>query len=205
MSSDRPGVAPSAEPDLAALLKARGAPLVEALEAHLPGSRAHAAATGSYAFAVSVELAFDRSQCEVAREAAVLHEIGLVYVSAATLARVAADRDESEVAAVDSHYEAGYKLARGAGIPEHVCRWLVRVRERFDGRGPEGIAGEQIPLESRLIRVSCLAATALARAEGGGEPAHREAIAALERASATELDPRLVAILSDVLTRAATA
>lgn len=205
MSSDRPGGAPSAEPDLAALLRFRGAPLVEALEAHAPGSRAHAVATGSYAFAASVELSFDRNQCEVAREAAVLHDVGLVYVPAATLAKAAADRDESEVIALESHYEAGYKLARGAGIPEHVCRWLVRVRERFDGRGPESIAGEQIPLESRLIRASCLTASALAQAEGDADPAYRQAIATLDQASATELDPSLVAALTDVLTRAATA
>ncbi len=166
MSSERPVAAPTSELDLAALLRHRGAPLVEALEAHLPGSRAHAIATGSYAFAASVELSFDRNQCEVAREAAVLHEVGLVYVPAASLAKAGAGRDESEIVAVESHYEAGYKLARGAGIPEHVCRWLVRVRERFEGRGPENIAGEQIPLESRLIRASCLTASALAQAQG---------------------------------------
>ncbi len=214
MSSDRPAGAPSAsarghavlvavstEAELAELLRSRGTPLLEALEAHLPGSRAHATATGSYAFAASVELGFSRNQCEVARQAAVLHEIGLLYVPAAMLAKIPAERSDAEVFAIENHHEAGCKLARGAGLPENACHWLLRVRERFDGSGPEGIAGEQIPLEARLIRASCVAATLLAHAQGDTA----RTIATLKQTSGTELDPRLVTALTDVLGRAATA
>ena len=87
MSSDLPSDGPSAPPerpararpdlDLASLLRLRGAPLLDALDRHLPGARDHAEATASYAFAAAVGLGFDRAQCEVAREVAVLHEIGL--------------------------------------------------------------------------------------------------------------------------------
>lgn len=203
MSSERPGGDPSPELDLAALLRLRGAPLVEALELHMPGSREHAEATGSYAFAAAVELSFERSRCEAAREAAVLHEIGQVYVPAAILAKAPAERDEAEAAAVDSHFEAGYRLGRGAGIPERACAWILRARERYDGGGPEGLAGEAIPIESLLIRASCATATALATARGGTMPPPRRAIVALREASGTELDPRLVIILTGVLARAA--
>ena len=204
MSSEHPGGAPSSELDIVALLRLRGAPLVEALELHMRGSREHSEATGTYVFAASVELCFERNQCEAVRQAAVLHEVGQVYVPATILAKARAERDEAEAAVVEAHHEAGYRLARGAGVPEHVCRWLLRVRERFDGGGPESLAAEQIPVESRLIRASCATATALAAARGGTEPPHRQAIAVLNAASGTELDPRLVDILSNVLARATT-
>jgi HD-GYP domain-containing protein (c-di-GMP phosphodiesterase class II) len=206
MSSDLQNADPSspAEPGLAALLRERGAPLIEALERHLPGAREHADGTASYAFVAAVAIGFDRTQCEVAREAARLHEIGLVYVPAAVLARPESARDDSEAAAVDGHYEAGYRLARGAGLPETACGWLLRARERFDGKGPEGIGDGRIPIESRLIRAACVCQTTLSAGALPGEPSAPErATAELSRQAAAELDPSVVAALTDVLERAA--
>jgi HD-GYP domain-containing protein (c-di-GMP phosphodiesterase class II) len=215
MSSDRPSDAPSpraegagpsarAELDLASLLRLRGGPLVEALEHHLPGAREHAEATASYAFAGAVGLGFDRAQCEVAREAAMLHEVGLIYVPAAIAAKPEEQRDDAETAAWAEHYEAGYRLARGAGIPEHACSWLLRVREHYDGSGPEQFAGDRIPLESRLIRAACRCQTALASSPASGEKAPlRVAIEALTGRAGAELDPRVVAALTAILERSA--
>ncbi len=209
MSSDRPSDVPSPEAgggdlDLASLLRQRGAPLVDALERHLPGARAHAEATASYAFAAAVGLGFERLQCEVAREAAMLHEIGLIYVPAPVAAKMAAGRDAAEAEAWAGHYEAGYRLARGAGVPESSCGWLLRARERYDGSGPDGLAGEDIPIESRLIRAACECQTALAAApvEGTTLPV-KQALDVLGRQAGEELDPRVVAALSSILERAA--
>jgi HD-GYP domain-containing protein (c-di-GMP phosphodiesterase class II) len=208
MSWDRPSDVPSptaepSEPGLAILLRSRGAPLVEALERHVAGAREHADATASYAFAAAVELGFERAQCEVAREAAMLHEIGLVYVPTEVLGKPAAERDEAEVAAFEGHFEAGYRLARGAGIPEHACEWLLRARERYDGGGPEGLAAEAIPIESRIIRAACSCDTALARAEDAGHKAPAGlAIEQLALTAGNELEPRVVAALTAILERA---
>jgi HD-GYP domain-containing protein (c-di-GMP phosphodiesterase class II) len=206
MSSDLPNADPSspAEPGLAALLRERGAPLLEALERHLPGAREHADGTASYAFVGAVAIGFDRTQCEVAREAARLHEIGLVYVPAEILNRPPSARDEAEEAAVDSHFEAGYRLARGAGLPETACGWLLRARERFDGRGPEGLGGGSIPIESRLISAACVCQTTLSTPGLPGEPsAPDRARAELSRQAAAQLDPSIAAALLGVLERAA--
>jgi HD-GYP domain-containing protein (c-di-GMP phosphodiesterase class II) len=211
MSSDRPSDVPSSPaeaPDsqlgLAALLRSRGAPLVEGLERHQPGAGEHAEATASYAFATAVELGFERPQCEVARETAKLHEIGLVYVPANLLGKPARERGETEAAAFDGHFEAGYRLALGSGIPEHACEWLLRARERYDDAGPEGLAAEAIPIESRIIRAACRCDTALAGADDAGERSPAAfAIEQLARGAGNELDPRVVAALTAILERAA--
>jgi HD-GYP domain-containing protein (c-di-GMP phosphodiesterase class II) len=210
MSSDPPSDVPSPRPeqrgsrdelDLANLLRLRGGPLVEALELHLPGSREHSEATASYAFAAAVGLGFDRSQSEVAREAAMLHEVGLIYVPAAIAAKPAGERDAVEAETWAGHYEAGYRLARGAGIPEHVCGWLLRVRERYDGGGPESFAADAIPIESRLIRAACVCQKALSAPAGKAPlPAAVETLTSL---AGGELDPRVVAALTTILGRAA--
>jgi HD-GYP domain-containing protein (c-di-GMP phosphodiesterase class II) len=209
MSSDLPSDArssatdPARELGLAAQLRIRGAPLVEALERHRPGAREHAEATASYAFATAVELGFERHRCEISRETAMLHEIGQVYVPVAVLARPAGERDELEAAAFASHFEAGYRLARGAGIPEDVCGWILRARERHDGGGPERLAGDAVPVESRIIRAACACHTAIAAGEAEGRAPHERAIAALEAGAAGELDPRVAVALGGVVRRAA--
>jgi HD-GYP domain-containing protein (c-di-GMP phosphodiesterase class II) len=206
MSSARPNADPSplTEAGLAELLRERGAPLLEALERHLPGARDHADGTASYAFVAAVAIGFDRTQCDVAREVARLHEIGLVYVPVEILSRPPSARDEADEAAVDAHYEAGYRLARGAGLPEAPCGWLLRARERFDGGGPEGLAGGRIPIESRLIRAACVCQTALSTPGLPGEPSAPErARAELSAQAAAELDPSIAAALLGVLERAA--
>jgi HD-GYP domain-containing protein (c-di-GMP phosphodiesterase class II) len=211
MSSDLPSAARSSPAEtgdsaagLAALLRSRGAPLVDALERHQPGAREHAEGTASYAFAAAVELGFERPQCEVAREAAMLHEVGLLYVPVAVLARPATERDEAQAASWTEHYEAGYRLANGAGIPDHACGWLLRARERYDGAGPEGLVADAIPIEARIIRAACTCDTALAGASGAGpKPAVGRAMARLADSAGGELDPRVVAALSAILERAA--
>jgi HD-GYP domain-containing protein (c-di-GMP phosphodiesterase class II) len=193
------------EPELASLLRLRGEPLVEALELHLPGARAHAEATASYAFVAAVGLGFERAQAEVAREASMLHEVGVIYVPAEVAAKPPDDRDPDESRAWAEHYEAGYRLARGAGVPEHVCGWILRARERFDGTGPEQLDGERIPIESRLMRAACACQTELARATAAARPEPLgAAIAALEGSAGSELDPRVVAALTGILERSAT-
>ena len=159
----------AADPGRAAVVAALGAALIDALDAHLPGAREHAEATAAYAFAIAAELAWSRERAELVREAAKLHDAGMVYVPAATLRKPEAERDEDERALLASHIEAGAGLARGAGLPDDVCGWILATRERWDGGGPEGLRGAAIPEEGRLIRVACAdrPAAALERPRAG--------------------------------------
>jgi HD-GYP domain-containing protein (c-di-GMP phosphodiesterase class II) len=191
---------------LAARVKARGSELLEALERHLPSSRDHADGTAAYAFAAAVELELERDHAEAVREAARLHEVGNVYVPAAVLAKPPGELTPEDRALLDSQFASGAELARGAGIPDQACEWIGVIRERFDGSGPAGLAGERIPIESRIVRVGCACDTALAApAPGGASPDERRrmAVHALRAAAGSELDPRVTAALAAMLERAA--
>jgi putative nucleotidyltransferase with HDIG domain len=206
MSSDRPsGDRSSAHSashgDLAGLVATRGAPLIEALETHVPGAAEHAEATAAYSFAAAVELGFERARCETAREAAKLHDVGRVYVPAELLTKPNEALTETERETIESHHEAGARLVRGAGIPELVCEWILHARERFDGRGPDGMVAVQIPVESRIIRAACTCDRLLSAPEASND--HRRfAIEGLRQRAGHELDPRMVDALIAVLTRA---
>ena len=201
MSSHPPSDAPSPEPSadaasdlsLASLLRIRGAPLLEALEGHLPGSREVGDAASSYAFAAAVELGFTRSSAELVREAAKLHDVGRMYVPAEILAKPAWSRTPEEGALVEAHHEWGAQLARGAGIPDRVCEWIRLGAERYDGGGPNRLAGEAIPLQARISRAAYACHAALTE----GQP-----LDALHGSSGRELDPIVVDALETLLIRA---
>jgi HD-GYP domain-containing protein (c-di-GMP phosphodiesterase class II) len=185
MSSDPPSDAPSPAPDSdpAGTLRIRGEPLLEALASRSQPARDHSDSVAAYAFAAAVELGLDREVCELTREAARLHEIGQVY---------AVHQEE-----LGSLQEEAARLARGAGVSGEICGWLLRTRERFDGAGLEGLAGEAIPIQSRLIRAACALQVALAES-GPGDAAER-----LGSQAGTELDPHVVEALVAVVARAA--
>jgi HD-GYP domain-containing protein (c-di-GMP phosphodiesterase class II) len=212
MSSDPPSDARSSELEpaagLAERVRARGTELLEALERHVPGARDHADGTAAYAFAAAVELELDRDHAEAVRETARLHEVGCVYVPADVVAKPRGELTTHEQALLDSAFASGAELARGAGIPDQVSDWIGATRERFDGSGPAGLAGERIPIESRIIRVACACDTALAAPAAPGtsqDELRRMAVNALRAAAGSELDPRITAALSTMLERATAA
>lgn len=189
--------------DLADLVSERGAVLLDALEDHWPGARDHAGGTASYAFGAAVELRFEREHAEAVRETARLHEVGLIYIPSAVLSTPREARDPAWQAQVDSSPRYGAELARGAGVPARACEWIAAGAERFDGRGPSGLAGERVPLEARIIRVACACDRTLAAPHPNVSAAeHRAtAFAWLRAAGGRELDPRVVAALTGMLDR----
>jgi HD-GYP domain-containing protein (c-di-GMP phosphodiesterase class II) len=205
-ATSEPGASPSREPglSLASVTKARGAELLDAIERHIPGARDHADGTAAYAFATAVELGLERDHAEATREAARLHEVGNIYAPPAVLTKPPEDRSPEEQALMDSHPAHGAELARGAGIPDRVCDWIRATRERFDGRGPAGLAGERIPLEARVIRVACACDRSLADQHGSPSSGLRAGvIGRLRGLAGSELDPRVVEALAAVLGRVA--
>jgi HD-GYP domain-containing protein (c-di-GMP phosphodiesterase class II) len=187
MSSDRPSGAPSPTPESIGTL---GAPLLEALESHLPGAGRHAEATAGHAMAVARALGLGADRAALVRETGRLHDVGMVYVPVATLRKPHAELTDDDRRVLASHIEAGSQLALGAGLAAEVCKWILDTRERWNGGGPAGLAGEAIALESRIVRVAC--ATDLMLATAGAEPT----VAGLRAAAGTELDPRVVEVLA---------
>lgn len=183
-------------------LRALGAPLLAALEAHDPGAQAHADATAGWALAIAVQLELGRERAMLVREAARLHAVGDLYVPAGLLRRPGALNETEREAALQAP-EAGHQLLLGAGIAGRPAEWVRCACERVDGTGyPRGLAGEAIPVEARVIAVACahdeLTAERPAR-RGLDAPA---AMAHLRGRAGAELDSRVVEALVGVLTAA---
>jgi hypothetical protein len=181
MSSDHPIENPSApadpplgDPDLPELIRELGEPLLDGLEESIPDARKRADAAGAYAFATAVGLGFGRPEAELCRETARLADIGRIYQPAG------------------AHHEAGAQLARGAGLPEVVCEWILGAGEHYDGTGPGGLSGSEIPVFSRIVRAAKRCDEFVAQ---GSEPSELRSLAG------TEVDPAMVDALASMLER----
>jgi HD-GYP domain-containing protein (c-di-GMP phosphodiesterase class II) len=186
------------------LVRERGADLLDALEARLPGSRSHADRTASWALAIAVELALDRDRALALRETARLHAIGMLYLPSELLGRPEWELEPNELARYDEQADAAGRLAAGAGIPAASTAWLAHWRERYDGRGRLGLIGGAIPIESRVIRAACSydAGLQAARASGGADP-DATAMSWLTGFEGAELDPAAIRALRSALARTA--
>jgi HD-GYP domain-containing protein (c-di-GMP phosphodiesterase class II) len=201
MSSDPRSDAPSPGPEPEApaddvLIRERGADLLAALEARLPGSLGHAEETARWALAISAELRLPRSTALAVRETARLHAIGLLYVEADLAARGDRENSPDERDALDAQAEAAARLASGAGLPAAACIWLEHWRERFEGGGPKNLYGGAIPLESRIIRAACAYTHELA-----ADPDPAGALERLGEHAGSELDPAAIGAIAFVLDR----
>src|SRR5205814_8176206 len=97
------------------------------------------------------------------------------------------------------HSELGRDIIAGAGMIE-IADWVLHLHERYDGRGyPKGVAGEQIPLESRILAAAdALEAMTYPRVY---RPALTmdDALAELERSAGTQFDRTVAAELVELV------
>lgn len=78
---------------------------------------------------------------------------GGALARAGVVARFVLDRDLPARYA-RSHCESGVFFARSLGLPGEVARALDVTDERFDGKGPRGVCGEELPFASRVADVA---------------------------------------------------
>ena len=105
------------------------------------------------ALALAIAREAANPDAELIAEAARLHEVGKLYVPAELLYARPADLDQPQREQLAGHPVHGHALTRGAGVPDRACAWILNARERWDGSGPTGLGGTDIPFGSRVIAV----------------------------------------------------
>src|SRR5213076_2837145 len=101
---------------------------------------------------------------------------------------------------VRRHTLVGERILLAAPALSHVAGIVRSSHEHYDGSGyPDGLAGEQIPIESRIVSccdaLSAMTTTRSYRKAMSLESAREE----LTRNSGTQFDPRVVVAVLEVL------
>jgi putative nucleotidyltransferase with HDIG domain len=128
--------------------------LANALEAKDPYTRGHSERVGALGRTLALRLGLARAEAEAIAQAGLLHDIGKIGVPERVLRKPGPlDADEWEVMrrhpVVGAQIIAPFEfLISGATVIRHH-------HERLDGSGyPDGLAGETIPLGSRIVAVA---------------------------------------------------
>jgi HD-GYP domain-containing protein (c-di-GMP phosphodiesterase class II) len=146
-------------------------------------------------------LGLSASQRRAVEFVAMLHDVGKIFVPKEILHKPA-ELDPYEWQVIRAHTVQGERILKQAGgALARVARYVRSSHERFDGHGyPDGLAGEAIPIESRIVSV-CDAFSAMTT-----DRPYRAALpidAALEElrdCAGTQFDPQVVSALERVVT-----
>jgi diguanylate cyclase (GGDEF)-like protein len=171
------------------------AALLEALSIREPELQEQLHGVGVLAVAVGTSLGLRRDELAELERAAQLHDLGKLAVPDEILHKPGT-LDEREWDFVRQHTIVGERILRASPALRSVATFVRSSHENWDGSGyPDGIAGEEIPLASRIIR-ACNAYVAMT-SDRPYRPALTtdEALNELMRLAGTEFDPTVVRVL----------
>ena len=158
--------------------------IVTALDAHVVGRQGHAMQTARLCNRLANEVGLDSERKERLHWGALLHDIGMLKIPPGR---------HLDPKAVHLHPVVGARMLERIRLWEPVAPLVLRHHEWFDGSGyPEGLAGEEIPLEARIIALAD-AADAMSRGDAQREgKSLPEIVDELALGQGTQFDPALV-------------
>ncbi|MBI2960543.1 MAG: PAS domain S-box protein [Betaproteobacteria bacterium] len=154
-----------------------------------PYTAGHQRRVAEIAVAIGSELGFDARRQEGLRVAGYLHDIGKMTIPAEILAKPS-QLTPIEMELIKAHPQASYEVLKDVDFPWPVARVALEHHERMDGSGyPQGLKGEAILLESRIMAVAdVIEAMASHRPYRPGLGLER-ALAEIERGRGSAYDP----------------
>jgi putative nucleotidyltransferase with HDIG domain len=114
----------------------------------------HHRRVSSLAVAIAKELHLPSDRIEGLRLAGIVHDIGKIAVPLEILAKPAR-LTKTEIQIVEDHPRVGFEILKSIDFPWPIAHIILQHHERLDGSGyPEGLVGEAILLEARILAVA---------------------------------------------------
>jgi putative nucleotidyltransferase with HDIG domain len=166
--------------------------LVEVVSGHDSYTGDHSCRVGDYVTGLARLLGMSATDIALARRAALVHDIGKTAVPDRILKkRGPLTEDETKLVRLHPVVGAGM-LSRIAGL-EALVPIVLHHHERWDGLGyPRGLAGVDIPIQSRMILVADAYDAMTTHRPYGPILTPHEALTELRRNSGQQFDPLMV-------------
>jgi putative nucleotidyltransferase with HDIG domain len=127
--------------------------LAEAIDAKDTYTRGHSDRVRRMSLQIAVSLGFTEERREVLEYGALLHDIGKIGIEDEIL-RKPGPLSPEEYQTIQQHPLVGVKIVEGIEFFKDKIPMIRSHHEHFDGKGyPDGLVGEAIPLEARIIAV----------------------------------------------------
>jgi HD-GYP domain-containing protein (c-di-GMP phosphodiesterase class II) len=162
----------------------------------------HTQGVVALALRVAAEMGLDDAQRQRVEFGALLHDVGKIAIPKSIINKPG-PLDDDEWTIMRTHTVEGQRLLdRVGGLMQEIGIVVRASHERWDGGGyPDGIAGEQIPIEARVVSC-CDAYNAMTTTRSYREAMSVEiALAECRACAGTQFDPAVVDALVAVVTR----
>ncbi len=172
--------------------------LARAVDARDPATQRHSERVAAMTYRIARLAGWTEERAELAREAALVHDVGKIGVPDHVLRKAGALTDE-EFALIATHAELGATIVADVLTPEQTG-WVRHHHERTDGRGyPDGLAGDDIPEGARIMAIADAWDAMTADRPYRRALTIDAAIAECRFAAGSQLDERLVALATPTL------
>ena len=172
--------------------------LARAVDAKDRSTRNHCETVSELCVRVGTELGLSQERLAKLRLAGLLHDVGKIGIADAILQKPGS-LDGAETAIMRTHTQIGHDILAAAELREEAD-FVLHHHERMDGSGyPNGLSGEEIPLESRIILVADTFEAITSNRPYREGRAQSEALHELERHAGTQFDPACVRALRRAL------
>jgi HD-GYP domain-containing protein (c-di-GMP phosphodiesterase class II) len=169
--------------------------LADTLEVKDPYTKGHCEQVAQYARLTAERLNLSDDEKRVTCYAALLHDVGKIGVSDGVLNKpgplIAEERK-----LVEAHVRIGHDLLNSIPALRDVASATLYHHEWFDGTGyPDGLAGDAIPIASRIVAVVDAYCAMLDRRSYKEAYPPERARAELLQGAGTQFDPRVVEVV----------
>jgi len=168
--------------------------LAEAIDAKDPYTRGHSDRVKRMSLAIAKKMGFSEERLENLEYGALLHDIGKIGIKDEVLQKQGPLSNE-EYQYIREHPLIGVKIVEGVEFFKDKIPMIRHHHEHYDGRGyPDGLSGEAIPLEARIISLpDAFDAMTSARPHRGVMPL-QNVLAELEKCKGRQFDPKMLEI-----------
>ena len=173
--------------------------LVLTLEAKDVCTHGHSLNVGRLSWAVAKHIGFTEKEADSVYHAGLLHDIGKIAMHNDILDNLGR-LSGKEFEQIKKHPVIGARILKPLSFLDHVAKLILHHHERFDGSGyPQGLAGEEIPLGSRIIAVCDSFDAMVSDRPNAINFSIREALQELEAKSGSCFDPQIVQTFAQVV------
>lgn len=124
------------------------------VESRDPYTAGHQKRVSGLSRAIAQEMRLPAQQCDGVRMAGTLHDIGKISIPSEILSHPITLSDKA-FELIKDHPQTGHDILSGIEFPWPVADIILQHHERMDGSGyPNGISGNDIMLEARIIAVA---------------------------------------------------
>jgi len=173
--------------------------LAAALDARDPYTYGHSQKVAKYAVMLGEAIGIEPERLSALKTAALLHDIGKIGVPDSLLLKQQRFNDD-ERKEIQKHSTIAASIIKNIPSLVNLLPHILHHHERFDGTGyPEGIKGEEIPLESRILAIADSYDAMTSLRPYRPTLKMQDAIAELRQCAGTQFDPKLVKAFCEVI------